>query len=131
MSEAARGGYEYFVTFTDDYSRYGFIYLMQRKSETFSKFKEFHACVENQLGKTIKTFRSDRGGKFLDNEFTDYLLEHGIESQLSAPGNPQQNGVGEQKNRAIVGAAKAMLHDQDMPWFLWVEACNTFRIFVE
>lgn len=39
--------------------------------------------------------------------------------------NPQQNGVVEWKNRAIVGAAKAMLHDQDLPWFLWVEACNT------
>ena len=28
----ARGGYEYFVTFIDDYSMYGYIYLMQRKS---------------------------------------------------------------------------------------------------
>jgi hypothetical protein len=25
----------------------------------------------------------------------------------------------------IVGVAKAMLHDQDLPMFLWVEACNT------
>jgi hypothetical protein len=25
----------------------------------------------------------------------------------------------------IVGAAKAMLHDQDFPMFLWVEVCNT------
>ena len=39
--------------------------------------------------------------------------------------NPKQNGVAEQKNRTIVGAAKAMLYDQDMPKFLWVEACNT------
>ena len=54
---------------------------MHRKSETFGKFKEFRACVENQLGKTIKTFRSDRGGEFLDTEFIDYLLEHGIVSQ--------------------------------------------------
>jgi hypothetical protein len=29
------------------------------------------------------------------------------------------------KNRAIVGAARAMLHDQGLPLFLWVEACNT------
>jgi hypothetical protein len=39
--------------------------------------------------------------------------------------NPQQNGVVERKNRAIVGAAKAMLYDQDLPRFLWPEACNT------
>lgn len=32
----------------------------------------------------------------------------------------------ERKNRTIVGASRAMLHDQSLPFFLWVEACNTF-----
>jgi hypothetical protein len=41
MSVAARGGYHYFVTFTNDLSRYGYIYLMKHKSEKFEKFKEF------------------------------------------------------------------------------------------
>ena len=31
----------------------------------------------------------------------------------------------ERKNRSIIGAAKAMLHDQGLPLFLWAEACNT------
>ena len=35
----ARGGYRYFLTFTNDLSRYGYIYLMKHKSETFEKFK--------------------------------------------------------------------------------------------
>lgn len=30
-----RGGYEYFITFIDDYLRYGFVYLMHRKSKAF------------------------------------------------------------------------------------------------
>ena len=38
MRVQARGGYEDFVTFTDDYSRYGFVYLMHQKFETFDKF---------------------------------------------------------------------------------------------
>ena len=54
MSTTARGDYQYFMTFTDDLSRYGYIYLMRHKSETFEKFKEFQNEVENQLGKTIK-----------------------------------------------------------------------------
>ena len=41
MSVPARSGYLYFVTFTDDLSRYGYIYLMKQKSETFEKFKNF------------------------------------------------------------------------------------------
>lgn len=30
-----RGGYEYFVTFIDDHSRYGYIYLIRQKSLKF------------------------------------------------------------------------------------------------
>ena len=41
MITTARKGYFYFVTFTDDLSSYGYIYLMKHKSETFEKFKEF------------------------------------------------------------------------------------------
>ena len=34
MSTQARGGYKYFVTFTNDYSRFGYVYLMKRKSKS-------------------------------------------------------------------------------------------------
>ena len=47
MNVEARGRYRYFLTFTDDLSRYGYIYLMKHKSETFEKFKEFQSEVEN------------------------------------------------------------------------------------
>ena len=65
MTTHARGGYPYFITFTDDFSRYGFVYLMKSKSDSFEKFKEFKKEVENQLGKSIKPLRSDRGGEYL------------------------------------------------------------------
>ena len=39
---------------------------MHKKSETFGKFKEFMEEVEKQLGKSLKTLRSDRGGEHLD-----------------------------------------------------------------
>ena len=34
---AVRGGYRYFITFTYDFSRYGYVYLMTHKSESFEK----------------------------------------------------------------------------------------------
>ena len=40
MSVKAHVKYRYFLTFTDDLSRYGYIYLMKHKSETFENFKE-------------------------------------------------------------------------------------------
>jgi hypothetical protein len=41
MSVEAHGGYCYFLTFINDLSRYGYIYLMKHKSEIFEKFMEF------------------------------------------------------------------------------------------
>ena len=48
--------------------------------------------------------------------------ESGIKRELSTPYNPQQNGVVERKNKTIMEAMKAMLHDQDIPMHLWVDA---------
>jgi hypothetical protein len=47
MSSVARGGFQYFITFIDDFSRYRYIYLMRHKSESFEKFKEFKNEVQN------------------------------------------------------------------------------------
>ena len=67
LSVQDRGGYEYFVTFIDDYSRYGYVYLMHKESETSGKFKEYMAEAEKQLGKSLKTLRSDRGVEYIQS----------------------------------------------------------------
>ena len=89
MNIEARGGYEYYITFIDDYSRYRYVYLITRKSEAFDKFKEFRTEAEKQLGNSIKTLRSDRGGECLSDEVLGYLIENGIQSQLTAPSTHQ------------------------------------------
>ena len=85
MSVEARSGYRYFLTFTDDLSRYGYIYLMKHKSE---KFKVFHSEVENHRDKKIKFLRSDRRDEYLSYEFGLQLKQCGIVSQLIQPGTP-------------------------------------------
>ena len=69
----ARGNFIYFITFTNDLSRYGYVYLIRHKSEAFEKFKEFSHEVEKQTKKSIKVLRSDRGGEYLSQKFLDYL----------------------------------------------------------
>ena len=73
MGVEAHSGYRYSLTFTDDLSRYGYIYLMKHKSETFEKFKEFQSEVENHRIKEIKFLRSDRRGEYLSYEFGLHL----------------------------------------------------------
>jgi hypothetical protein len=90
-----------------------------------SWFQEFKALVENQIGNKIRVLRLDNGGEYTSKEFMDFCAGEGIRRELTVPYNPQQNGVAERKNRAIVGAARAMLHDQGLLLFLWAEACYT------
>ena len=72
----------------------------------------------------INIFRSDNGVEFTSNEFKDLCKESRIKRELSTH-NPQQNGVAERKNRTIMEAARAMLHDQDLPMHIWEEVTRT------
>ena len=45
MPSISLSGYEYYVTFIDDYSRKTWIYSLKNKSELFGKFKEFKAFI--------------------------------------------------------------------------------------
>jgi hypothetical protein len=57
-------GFDSFITFTDDFLRYGYIYSIKERSEVLDKFKVFKAEVENQHNIKIKIVRSDRGGEY-------------------------------------------------------------------
>ena len=91
MSIDARGGYRYFLTFTDDLSRYGYIYLMKHKSEIVERLKEFQSEVENHRNKKIKFLQSDCGREYLSYEFGLHLKQCRIVSQLTPPGTPQRH----------------------------------------
>ena len=125
MSVQARDGYEYFITFTNDYSRYGYVYLMHHKPEAFDKFREYKAEAEKQLGVHIKQLRSDRGGEYLSGEFKSYLAQEGIISQLSSPRMPQQNGVSERRNRTLLDMVRSMLSYSSLPESFWGYALET------
>ena len=99
----------YFIIFTDDFSRYGYVFLMKHKSESFEKFKEFKEEVQNQLRKRIKKLRSDRGGEYMSQKFLDHLRECGIISQFTPLGTPQWNGVSERRNRTLLDMVRSMM----------------------
>ncbi|GJV91209.1 retrovirus-related pol polyprotein from transposon TNT 1-94 [Tanacetum coccineum] len=119
LRHVSRKDASYFITFTDDYSRYGYIYLLKHKHEVFETFKVFKNEVENQLGKTIKALRSDRGGEYISQEFKDYLKACGIVQQLTPPYTPQHNGVSERRNRTLLDMVRSMMNLTTLPLSFW------------
>ena len=105
-------GMEYLVTFTDDYSRYGYIYLLKFKSEAVVKFKEFKLQVENQLGRSIKSLNNDRGDEY--EAFDQFCKEMGIRHIYIMPYKPQQNGIAERRNRTLMNIMRSMMTYADL-----------------
>uniref|UniRef100_A0A6N2L229 Retrovirus-related Pol polyprotein from transposon TNT 1-94 n=1 Tax=Salix viminalis TaxID=40686 RepID=A0A6N2L229_SALVM len=127
-------GEKYFITFIDDYSRYGYTYLLHDKAELVNVLKLFIDEVERQLEKKVKVVRSDRGGEFYGRftesgqcpgPFAKLLESKGICAQYTMPGTPQQNGVAERRNRTLMEMVRSMLSNCKLPMSLWIYALKT------
>ncbi|GAU36409.1 hypothetical protein TSUD_38770 [Trifolium subterraneum] len=145
---ATLAGNRYFISFVDEFSRMMWIYLIKAKSESFDVFKKFKKKVEKESEKSIKIFRTDGGGEFeasdhvvaselfqsliiqtsiefTSNEFKQFLVDQGIEHEVTAPYTPQHNGLAERRNRTVLNMVRSMLREKSLPSILWGEAAST------
>jgi hypothetical protein len=83
-----KGGKLYFINFIDDSTRIYYVYLLKSKDEALRYFKTYKAEVENQLKRKIKRLRSDRGGEYFSDDFSDFCVEHGIIHERTPPYSP-------------------------------------------
>ena len=78
---------KYFITFIDDFSRNGYIYLLHEKSQAMDALEVYITYVERQLERKVKIIKSDRGGEYYGKYcesgqcpdlFAKLLEKHGI-----------------------------------------------------
>jgi transposase InsO family protein len=127
-------GFNSFIIFTVNFSRYGYIYPIRERSETLNKFKIFKAEVENQHNIKIKVVRSDQGGEYygrhtpygqIPGPFGKFLEENDIVAQYSLHCKPQQNGMVERRNHTLIEMVRSMLSNSTLPLGLWIQALKT------
>nr|GEW68772.1 hypothetical protein [Tanacetum cinerariifolium] len=85
----------------------------------------FQKEVENQLGKTIKSLRSDRGGEYMSQEFLDHLKDHGIIAHRTPPYTLQHNGVSKRRNRTLLDMVRSLMSQTTLPKSFWDYALET------
>jgi len=124
----------YFITFIDDYSRYGYVYLLHEKSQAVDALEIYLNEVERQLDRKVKVIRSDRGDEYYERydetrqhlgPFAKLLQKCGICVQYTMPGTLQQNGVSERRNRNLMDMVRSMLINSNLPISLWMYALKT------
>ena len=109
------GGANYYVTFTDDCTRFRWVYPMARKSDFEAIFYTWKARAEKEAGTSMQRLRTDNGGEFTSNSLKDHLQSRGIQHEKTPAYTPEMNGVAERINRTLVESAKAMLHEAGLP----------------
>ena len=122
MNVRARHNAHYFITFIDDFTRFGVVYLISHRYEALDCFKRFQQMVENQLTTKIKALRTDRGREYLSDQFRKWCEEKGIARQLTIPYTPQQNGVAERRNRTLLDMVRFMMAQTNLLISFWGDA---------
>ncbi|SCZ87235.1 BZ3500_MvSof-1268-A1-R1_C155g00803 [Microbotryum saponariae] len=119
-------GKRYLVTFLDDHSRKLWAYAIDHKSDVFPTFQTWLAEVELETNARLRILRTDNGGEYRSNAFTEFCKSKGIRRQYSIPYTPQQNGRAERVNLSIVEGVLALLADARLPATFWDEAAAYF-----
>lgn len=120
------GGNKYLVTFTDDFSRFSWVFPCEKKSQCLEIFKGFKKAVENELDQKIAFLHCDNGGEYSSKEWNQYARQEGIQLQYTVPHTPEQNGVAERLNRTLFNMARCFVNDSThLIKPLWAELMRT------
>lgn len=97
----------YFITFIDNCRNWTEIRLTIRKRSVIDEFNKFRAFMSTQLN------------------FDNLLKNHVIKRHLTAPYNPEQNGIAESLIRTLIESASCLMIQAGLPPISWAEAVNT------
>lgn len=114
------GGAKYIICFMVEASRLSKVYVVRRKSDLYTCFKEFQAWLERATDVLIKSVHSDNAKEYI--RLGDYLKEEGIVQSFSTAYTPQSNGLAERFNRTLLDKVRVMLRSASLPMKFWGEA---------
>lgn len=111
------GGFKYYLSFIDLFSRFTWLYLLKSKTYVITSFKHFKAKIELQLDCKIKCFQGD--GRAESSIWKPIFDEVGIIFQNSCPFTPQWNGLIEIKHCQTVEVGLTLLAQFIVPLKFW------------
>ncbi|GIL88635.1 hypothetical protein Vretifemale_16557 [Volvox reticuliferus] len=125
MPIKSMGGARYMVTIPDEHSGFATVRLVATKDMVPDVLKEALTLMENQTGKRVREFQTDRGREYVNVRMREFFWDKGILHSTSVPYTPEQNGRAERLNRTLLEKVRAMLQDANLEQGFWAEAVMT------
>ena len=104
----------YFLTFIDDFSRKMWIYFLNKKSKTFSIFKEFKDLLRRNLSSSLKC-----SGHMVEVNMIHLSLQNSASSMASEDTSPLDT----------LHKKMELLNERTKPSWTWHVACCHTRIY--
>lgn len=95
----SKEGYNYALSFTDDFSSAVFVYFLKNKGDTVQATERFIA--DTAPYDKMKRLISDNGTEYTANSFKTLMVKNGIKHETLAPYSPHQTGAAEQNWRTL------------------------------
>lgn len=114
-----------YLTFTDDFSRKNWVYVIKSKDVMLSIFKQWKELVEKNTSKRIKRFIINNEMVFCSVEFIEYCKNNDIERYRHVKLIPQKNGIAERLNKTLLKIVRCLLSNAKLPKHFWGEIVET------
>lgn len=110
----------------DDFTKLIFFYPLPNStsSEIIRCFESLQNYVKCQFSLQICVIHRDNDVS-LQKEYQNFITQHGIEDEPTAPYTPAQNGSAERSGGVISTKARTMRLSSSLPEFLWPEIWKT------
>jgi hypothetical protein len=113
-------GEQYWIIYTDDYSRYRWIDVIDCKAVIQGKFLQFLQMAETQYNVRVAIVHTDNDTVLVNRETRQVCINKGTVFETSTPHTQHQNGVAEASNRIAASRSRSMLNGAShLPKKLW------------
>nr|GEX57027.1 integrase, catalytic region, zinc finger, CCHC-type, peptidase aspartic, catalytic [Tanacetum cinerariifolium] len=99
-------GKKYILVIVDDYYRFKWVKFLRSKDEAPNFIIKFLKMIQVRLKVLVRRIQTDNRTEFVNQTLREYYKEVGISHETSVARSPQQNGVVERRNHALIEAAR-------------------------
>lgn len=117
-----------FITILNDYSNFGHVGLLQKRSDAFQVYSHTEAQIELLSGSCIVTVHMDGAPELCEGSMGTHLRNRGIVIQVTAPYAHQQNGKAERYMCTLKDDMQTLLDDSGLPFSFWRWAVCTAQL---
>ena len=120
-STNAHGSFKFASVIVDQFSDWTSVYVLKDKTadSILNHIKMFNAALMRHTGRSIVTFRSDRGSEYNNASLQQYAYDNHICLELAVAREPRDNGFAERRGRTLIKDTRTLLASANMHYSYW------------